>query len=71
MVEESLRELEHKITDLKTRGAVLQPDQISNNELMKLQVHTRSSNCMKLGNNVYFVEMSSFQSNVSCVCYIL
>ncbi|TSO25166.1 Nesprin-1 [Bagarius yarrelli] len=36
-VEESLRDLEHKITDLKTRGAVLQPDQISNNELMKLQ----------------------------------
>ncbi|MCJ8736789.1 hypothetical protein PDJAM_G00016450 [Pangasius djambal] len=36
-VEESLRELEHKITDLKTRGAVLQPDQSSNNKLMKLQ----------------------------------
>ncbi|XP_076833611.1 nesprin-1-like isoform X2 [Brachyhypopomus gauderio] len=35
--EEILREFEQKITDLKSRGMELQPDQISTNQLLKLQ----------------------------------
>lgn len=36
--EDSLKDFEQRITELKTRGAVLQVDQISTNKLLKLQV---------------------------------
>ncbi|XP_074471039.1 nesprin-1-like isoform X4 [Sebastes fasciatus] len=36
-VEDSLREFEQKVTELKARAEVLQADQISNQELLKLQ----------------------------------
>ena len=36
--EESLKDFEQRITELKTRGAALQADQISTNKLLKLQV---------------------------------
>uniref|UniRef100_A0A672NJW8 Nesprin-1-like n=1 Tax=Sinocyclocheilus grahami TaxID=75366 RepID=A0A672NJW8_SINGR len=35
--EEMLKDFEHRITELKARGAELQPDQFSTNELLKLQ----------------------------------
>ncbi|XP_029114386.1 nesprin-1 isoform X5 [Scleropages formosus] len=35
--EESLKEFEHRIAELKTRGDDMQPDQISTQELLKLQ----------------------------------
>ncbi|XP_073726049.1 nesprin-1 isoform X5 [Misgurnus anguillicaudatus] len=35
--EETLKDFEHKITELKAKGAELQPDQFSTNELLKLQ----------------------------------
>lgn len=38
--EESLRDFEQRITELKTRGAALQADQISTNKILKLQVAT-------------------------------
>ncbi|XP_056332551.1 nesprin-1-like isoform X4 [Danio aesculapii] len=36
-VEDTLKDFEHRITELKARGAELQPDQFSTNELLKLQ----------------------------------
>lgn len=36
--EDSLKDFELRITELKTKGAALQADQISSNELLKLQV---------------------------------
>ncbi|KAG1946578.1 nesprin-1 [Pimephales promelas] len=36
-VEETLKDFEHRITELKARGAELHPDQFSTNELLKLQ----------------------------------
>lgn len=36
--EETLKDFEQRIIELKTRGAALQPDQISANKLLKLQV---------------------------------
>lgn len=36
--EESLKDFEQRITELKTRGAALHADQISINKLLKLQV---------------------------------
>lgn len=43
-VEESLREFEQRVTELKTRAEGLQADQVSNQELLKLQV-ILSSTC--------------------------
>lgn len=37
-VEDSLREFEQRVTELKTRAEGIQSDQISNQELLKLQV---------------------------------
>lgn len=37
--EETLKDFEQRITELKTRGAALQADQISANKLLKLQVN--------------------------------
>lgn len=37
-MEDSLREFEQRVTELKTRAEGLQSDQISNQELLKLQV---------------------------------
>lgn len=36
--EESLKDFEQRITELKSRGAALQADQISTNKILKLQV---------------------------------
>lgn len=36
--EESLKDFEERITELKTRGSALHADQISTNKLLKLQV---------------------------------
>ncbi len=42
--EESLKDFEQRITELKTRGAALQADQISTNKILKLQV-THITDC--------------------------
>jgi len=36
--EESLKDFERRITELKARGAALQVDQMSTNKILKLQV---------------------------------
>lgn len=36
--EDNLKEFEQRITELKTRGAALQADQMSTNKILKLQV---------------------------------
>lgn len=50
--EESLKDFEQRITELKTRGAALQVDQVSTDKLLKLQV---TSNTTQFG----FLSLSS------------
>ncbi len=38
--EDSLREFEQKVSEMRSRGETLQPNQLFTQELLKLQVHT-------------------------------
>lgn len=42
--EDNLKDFEQKITELKTKGTLLQADQISTNKLLKLQVIRKNNN---------------------------
>lgn len=50
--EDSLREFEQKVSEMRSRGETLQPNQLTQ-ELLKLQVHTHLSPVVWFYNNNY------------------
>ena len=45
-MEESLREFEQRVAELKSKAESLQSDQVSKQELLKLQVRVRPARCL-------------------------